>query len=163
VSVELYRVDDRLIHGQVVLGWAQPLNVRFIMLVDDAVAASQWEMDLYRMGVPEEIELIFAGVDDACERLADLAADRRRGIVLTADVETMISLHECSPLFRDVNIGGMHTAPGRSPCLRYVYMSDAEEEHLRSLSARGVRITAQDLPSCAPVPLDEILRRRKAL
>ena len=52
VTLELYRIDDRLIHGQVVVGWGQPLDVGFIVLVDDVVAASEWEQELYRMGVP---------------------------------------------------------------------------------------------------------------
>ena len=40
MSIVLYRVDDRLIHGQVVVGWGQPLDIGFIVLVDDEVAAS---------------------------------------------------------------------------------------------------------------------------
>ena len=35
MSIVLYRIDDRLIHGQVVVGWGQPLDVAFIVLVDD--------------------------------------------------------------------------------------------------------------------------------
>ncbi|MBL8958762.1 MAG: PTS sugar transporter subunit IIB, partial [Gemmatimonadetes bacterium] len=63
MGVEIFRVDDRLIHGQVVVGWGQPLDVRAIVLVDDEVAASQWEQDLYRMGVPEEMEVSFESVE----------------------------------------------------------------------------------------------------
>jgi mannose/fructose/N-acetylgalactosamine-specific phosphotransferase system component IIB len=59
VTLVLNRIDDRLIHGQVVVGWGQPLDVRFIVLVDDAVAASDWEKELYRMGVPPEMEVRF--------------------------------------------------------------------------------------------------------
>jgi PTS system mannose-specific IIB component/fructoselysine and glucoselysine-specific PTS system IIB component len=51
----LYRIDDRLIHGQVVVGWGQPLDLKFIVLVDDTVASSDWEQELYRMGVPPEM------------------------------------------------------------------------------------------------------------
>ena len=40
MGVELYRIDDRLIHGQVVVGWGQPMGLGFIALVDDEVAAS---------------------------------------------------------------------------------------------------------------------------
>ncbi len=43
MSVVLYRVDDRLIHGQVVVGWGQRLGVGFIVLVDDGVQANDWE------------------------------------------------------------------------------------------------------------------------
>jgi len=62
MPVQLYRIDDRLIHGQVVVGWGQPLNIRLIVLVDDDVACCDWEQDLYRMGVPPEMELKFADV-----------------------------------------------------------------------------------------------------
>ena len=44
MSIALYRIDDRLIHGQVVVGWGQRLNIGFIVLVNDAVRASAWEI-----------------------------------------------------------------------------------------------------------------------
>ncbi len=162
MPVELFRVDDRLIHGQVVVGWAQPMHVGFIMLVDDSVADSQWEQDLYRMGVPSDIELIFASVANGAARLPQLAKDARRGIVLTSDVQTMARLHEGSPTFAEVNLGGMHTGPGRIACARYVYLSSADEEQLRALAATGVRVTAQDLPVSKQIPLEELIERKRA-
>ena len=39
MGVELYRIDDRLIHGQVVVGWGQPLRLGFIVLEDLSRAA----------------------------------------------------------------------------------------------------------------------------
>ena len=65
MTLVLNRIDDRLIHGQVVVGWGQPLDVKFIVLVDDAVASSDWEQDLYRMGVPPEMEVRFHSAADA--------------------------------------------------------------------------------------------------
>src|SRR5882762_2624798 len=60
MGIHLYRIDDRLIHGQVVVGWGQPLNARFLILVDDLVASSDWEKELYRMAVPPEMDIYFA-------------------------------------------------------------------------------------------------------
>src|ERR1051325_3089202 len=65
MSIALYRIDDRLIHGQVVVGWGKRLNVGFIVLVDDAVRASTWEQELYRMGVPPDIDVVFASTAEA--------------------------------------------------------------------------------------------------
>src|SRR5687768_17646120 len=89
VAVELMRIDDRLIHGQVVVGWGQPLDIGFIVLVDDDVAASDWEQELYRMGVPPDMEVYFESVDSAATSLARYRADARPGILLTGDIETM--------------------------------------------------------------------------
>lgn len=158
MPVELYRIDDRLIHGQVVVGWGQPLNIRLIVLVDDDVARCDWEQDLYRMGVPPEMELRFADVATAVREHASYVADPRRCIVLTGNVATMRALlREVKPA-RGVNIGGLHHRPGRNPKLRYVFLTPEEESELRELTAGGVKVTAQDVPSARVVPLEEMLR-----
>ena len=82
MSVALYRIDDRLIHGQVVVGWGQPLNIGFIVLVDDDIACCDWEQDLYRMGVPPEMEIFFSTVATAIDNHAGYVSDKRRGICL---------------------------------------------------------------------------------
>ncbi len=43
MSLDLVRVDDRLIHGQVVVGWGRELKPDLVVLVDDEVAANEWE------------------------------------------------------------------------------------------------------------------------
>jgi len=157
MSVELFRIDDRLIHGQVVVGWGKPLGIRFIALVDDEVARSDWEQELYRMGVPSDMDLIFDSVDGAARRMPDYIADVRRGIVLTGDVDTMRTLAEQTGDVARVNIGGLHHQPGRRERLRYVFLTGDEEQQLRALEASGVAVTAQDVPTSAPVPLDQLL------
>ena len=158
MSVELFRIDDRLIHGQVVVGWGQPLGVHFIVLVDDEVRESEWEQELYRMGVPPDVAVIFTSVDEAAARLPEWLADSRRGIVLSGDIGTMARLSEAAnSAVRAVNLGGIHYREGRRERLRYVYLSDEEVEALRSLAAGGVEITAQDVPTGRKVTLEELL------
>lgn len=160
MAIELYRIDDRLIHGQVVVGWGQPLGIGFIVLVDDEVAASEWEQELYRMGTPPEMALHFETVASAAARLDDYRLDARRGIVLTGDIDTMSRLADAAPV-PAVNLGGIHHRAGRSERLRYVFLSGAEEDALRSLAARGVAVSAQDVPAARAVPLDELLANRE--
>jgi PTS system mannose-specific IIB component/fructoselysine and glucoselysine-specific PTS system IIB component len=162
MSVELFRIDDRLIHGQVVVGWGQPLDIEFIALVDDEVAASDWEQELYRMGVPPGVDVYFDSVDTGVERLPDYLADVRRGIVLTGDVRTMRDLAERSGRVERVNIGGLHHRPGRVEHLRYVFLSPADVESLRELESGGIEVTAQDVPNTTPVPLSALLATKGA-
>lgn len=153
MSIALYRIDDRLIHGQVVVGWGKPLNARFIVLVDDTVRASAWEQELYRMGVPADIEVVFASTAEAAEHLAEWERDPRVGILVSGAIETLAALSDNGHRVRRVNVGGVHHRPGRSERLRYVYLSDAEAAQLRALAAHGVEVTAQDVPTAPPVPL----------
>jgi D-glucosaminate PTS system EIIB component len=157
MPIVLCRVDDRLVHGQVVIGWGRPLGVELIVLVDKGVAASSWEQDLYRMAVPPEIEIKFATVAEASAQLAAWQLSERRGLLLTGDVETMASLHRANPaVVHRINLGGIHHRPGRRERLPYLYLTDDELRGLVALEAEGAEITAQDLPTTAPVPLRTI-------
>lgn len=157
MSLLLHRIDDRLIHGQVVVGWGQPLELQFILLVDDDVATSDWEQELYRMGVPPGMDVYFHTVADAPAALAGYAADPRRGLLLTGSVESMAALVAADASLRTVNVGGVHHAEGRTQRLRYVFLTPAEEALLREMQQRGVVVTAQDVPGARPVSLDELL------
>jgi mannose/fructose/N-acetylgalactosamine-specific phosphotransferase system component IIB len=156
VTLLLNRIDDRLIHGQVVVGWGQPLDVEFIVLVDDAVATSDWEQDLYRMGVPPEMELRFHSTAEAIHLLDGYRTEVRPGILLTGDIATMRALVAEGGV-REVNVGGIHHRAGRTQHLRYVFLNDEEEAALRELSSLGAVVTAQDVPATRAVPLEELL------
>jgi mannose/fructose/N-acetylgalactosamine-specific phosphotransferase system component IIB len=150
----LSRVDDRLVHGQVVIGWGRPLGIDLVVLVDDGVAASSWEQDLYRMAVPPGIELRFATVAEAAAHLAEWQAGATRAMLLTGDVDTIAALHRADPaVVHRINLGGIHHRPGRRERLPYVYLTDEELRTLESLRASGADVTAQDLPTTAPVAL----------
>ena len=155
MTVELFRIDDRLIHGQVVVGWGQPLDIGFIVLVDDTVAGSDWEQELYRMGVPPEMEVYFHSASDAIVAMPKYLADSRRGIVLTGDIATMQRLVD-GGVVSNVNVGGIHSKPGRVQRLRYVFLSPDEESQLRALAANGVKVSAQDLPGARSVSLPDL-------
>ncbi len=158
MPVELYRIDDRLVHGQVVVGWGQPLNIELIILVDDEVAQSDWEQDLYRMGVPPEMEIRFADVATAVRDHQTYANDPRRSIVLTGNIATMHALLRGVETIRSVNVGGLHHKAGRTQKMRYVFLTADEERELREIITAGVKVTAQDVPAARAVPMDEVLR-----
>lgn len=157
MALELYRIDDRLIHGQVVVGWGQPLDLSFIVLVDDDVAGSEWEQELYRMGVPPDMDVYFESVESAVERLPSYVSDERKGLLLTGDIETMMRLVQRAGTIRSVNLGGIHHRSGRVQRLRYLFLSLEEESALKSLAGQGIAVTAQDVPAARPVPLNEVL------
>ena len=160
MTLVLNRIDDRLIHGQVVVGWGQPLDVHFIVLVDDAVAASDWEQELYRMGVPPEMEVRFLSVADAPQHLDRFRSEPRAGILLTGDIATMCRLVSEAGV-REVNVGGIHHRAGRVQHLRYVFLTPAEETALREIAEQGAVVTAQDVPAARAVPLEELLAARE--
>jgi PTS system mannose-specific IIB component/fructoselysine and glucoselysine-specific PTS system IIB component len=160
MSVVLFRVDERLIHGQVVVGWGARLHPDRIVVVDDDLATSGWEQELYTMGVPPEVQASFSTTAEAVDLLPGWQRGGDRVVVLTRDLGTMNRLAASGLLQgEEVNIGGIHHGPGRSRVLRYVFLSDEEREVLRELSGWGTHVVARDVPGARGVELDELVGR----
>jgi mannose/fructose/N-acetylgalactosamine-specific phosphotransferase system component IIB len=157
MPIVLTRVDDRLVHGQVVVGWGRPLDLHRIVLVDDEVRASPWEQELYRMAAPREIAVEFLSAAEAAKFLAGWEAGRERVLVLAGSIDTVGELIRRAPgIIRRLNLGGIHAGPGRRERLRYLYLSEAEIDALDALARDGIEVAAQDLPSSRPVVLGEL-------
>lgn len=157
MPIVLARVDDRLIHGQVVIGWGRSLGLERIILVDDDVAANEWEQDLYRMAVPDGMVVNFATTEAAAAALSEWQASPVKTAILTGSLSAMARLHAAAPgVVQRINLGGIHHQPGRSERLPYVYLSDTELAELRALAADGATVTAQDVPTAVPLPLSAI-------
>jgi PTS system mannose-specific IIB component/fructoselysine and glucoselysine-specific PTS system IIB component len=158
MAILLTRVDDRLIHGQVVIGWGRPLALDRIVLVDRSVRSSPWEQELYRMAAPAEIELDFLSPEEAAPRLEGWSRNRERVMVLVGSVTTVVELQRLAPgEIHQLNLGGIHAGAGRTERLSYIHLTADETAALRGLSEAGVEVTAQDVPSSRPIPLRELL------
>lgn len=160
MPVLLYRVDERLIHGQVVVGWGSQLRPDLIVVVDDELAGSEWEQELYTLGLPGEVDAIFSTVESARERLIDWRAGSDRIILLTRDLQTMLRLTDQGLLEgEEINLGGIHDGPGRRSVLPYLFLSQVEAEALDELVESGASVSARDLPGSRRVDARELVRR----
>lgn len=158
MPIVLYRIDERLIHGQVVLGWGSQVAPARYIVVDDELSASDWEQDLYRMGAGEA-EAVFVTVADAREHLDAWRGMPERSVLLTRDVPSMLRLAR-GGLLRGmkVNVGGLHHSPERTEVLTYLHLTPEDREALRALHEEGAIVTAQELPDSHRVDLQTLLQ-----
>jgi mannose/fructose/N-acetylgalactosamine-specific phosphotransferase system component IIB len=157
MPVKLARIDDRLIHGQVVLGWVPFVKPDRIVVANDRVAASEWERRFYGSCVPPEIRASFFGVDEAARRLAGEPFHRENLLVLfesAADVWTFVN---AGVELKEVNVGGLHYREGSVELLPFVFLTTEERSFLRELVKRGVTLSAQDVPSNPPRMINSLV------
>jgi PTS system mannose-specific IIB component/fructoselysine and glucoselysine-specific PTS system IIB component len=158
MPILLYRVDERLIHGQVVIGWGSELRPDRYVVVDDQLAGSEWEQDLYRLAAAEGTEVAFHTVADARTRLDGWREDEGRTVLLTRDLDTMLRLgRERALAGESVNLGGIHHAEGRTRVRPYLYLNDEDRQRVRALEEEGAKVSGRDLPSSLKVGLDDLL------
>jgi mannose/fructose/N-acetylgalactosamine-specific phosphotransferase system component IIB len=126
--------------------------------VDDSLAKSQWEQELYVLGVPDDVAVDFLTPEEARQEVPVWRESAVRILVLTRDLETALELGRGGILEgQRVNLGGLHSRRGRREVLPYLFLDEEEKNLLRSLAAEGLEITAQDLPGSAKVGLESLL------
>lgn len=158
MGIVLFRIDERLVHGQVVLGWGRSLRPRRYAVVDDELAESDWEQDLYGLSLEAGTELLFLTVDEGRNALKGLRDDPDRTVILTRDAVAMARLARGGLMAgADVNVGGLHHRAGRVEVRPYIHLDPENRAALRELADEGVVVTGRDLPDTARVPLEALL------
>ncbi|HTO90976.1 MAG TPA: PTS sugar transporter subunit IIB [Candidatus Sulfotelmatobacter sp.] len=152
----LHRVDDRLIHGQVLIAWGQRLNPRRIVVADDASAADSWERELLQSAAPDSEVSVWTIAQAAAGYAAEAAAPGT-AFLLVRNLQSALALVEAGAAIPSFTLGGLHYAPGKIKVNEYLYLDERDRAAARSLLARGVALLAQDVPASRPLPLRELV------
>ncbi len=145
MPIALLRIDDRLVHGQVVEGWLPHLKADLVVVVSDAAAADEVQVALMKMALPASVGLLAARVADAPAALAALKG--RRALVLTPGPSEALALLEAGVAVDRVNVGGLHYTVGKVQLGRALFLDQKDKTALRAIAARGVPLEGRPLPS----------------
>ncbi len=159
MQAQLFRIDDRLIHGQVVIAWAKPLKTKYILLCDDEISHNEWERGLYLACVPEEIKVLVYNVRQTCEYLSNENIDIEKTIVIVGSPAVIIQLLKLGYKPDSVNVGGLHFMESRKQFLNYIFLSSTEIDDFKYLLDQDISIYCQDVPSGKKYQLREIIEK----
>lgn len=160
MPVVLARIDDRLIHGQVTVGWSPRIRPTHIILANNDVAADPWQSRVYAASVPPGIETSVMSIASAASFLAKRDCAEGRCLLLTASAGEMAELVRLGAPLAKINLGGMHFKPGRVEMLPWAYVDRQELVALRRLLEKGIEIQAQQVPGGREVEVDAALLGR---
>lgn len=160
MNIQLFRIDDRLIHGQVVLGWAAFLHSRRIILCDDLVSENEWEKELYLSIVPSYIESLILTVRQTAELLKNNETDFSKTIILVNSPTVIEQILDLGIQLTKINVGGMHFQDSRKKYLPYLFLNEQEVESFYRIMKRGVQFNCLDVPQGKTVALENILSKK---
>ena len=158
--IALVRVDNRLIHGQVVEAWLPDLKISRILVADDSAAGSALTRAAMGLAVPQAVKVEIAPLSSA--DFAGAAASPERVLVLLRDVAAALRARELGLPIDALNLGNIHFAPGRVQVNASVYLSPAELVALRALAASGAAVEVRAVPKEKPLGLAEVEARLAA-
>lgn len=142
--IVLSRIDSRLIHGQVIEAWLPHLGVTRVVVADDQAAGDPLAKAAYGLAVPSDVELVLApvkGID-----FKKLATDDVPTLVLFREVKTAVAAREWGLPNGPLNVGNVHSGPGRISVSRSVFLDTTDSQALARLSQTGMTVRVQATP-----------------
>lgn len=155
----LIRVDDRLIHGQVTVGWRQHLHFDTICVIDDTLAADPFLADVLRLSAPTGIAVYLSTIPNATNTLNKIKGNRT--LVLLKTPQIALKLHQAGLHIQTLNVGNIADAPGRKRVYKSISLGPAEIAALDELTRQNVQIFFQQTPEERAIPWNDIKRQAK--
>lgn len=155
--IVIIRIDDRLIHGQVVEGWVNYLKASCLLVADDAVAANTLQRSIMELAAPQGLKVIIGQVEEMCKQLRTSVLDGERAILLFSNPADVLRAIKAGMECQSLNVGGMHYVPGKRKLMDVLSVNDGDLEALREIAEKGIKIDVQTVPTQRPIPLKKIL------
>jgi mannose/fructose/N-acetylgalactosamine-specific phosphotransferase system component IIB len=140
------RIDDRLVHGQVMTGWLGLRRANTIWIVDDVVATTPMMLDIFRFAAPAGVKMEAMTVEAAAKRLANLASGNDKVILIAKLPKTFVRLLEGGYRPSDVNYGAMAHKPQSQNVAQNCELSPEEIADTEQLYQQGIRVWIQLVP-----------------
>lgn len=158
----IWRIDDRLIHGQVVVGWCSQLPIKKLVVCDNEIATTDWEKELLLMAAPPDLPTQILTTQEIAERRNDFMNPTVLQMVLTKSPFIIEELMNLGLPITEINVGGLHFSDNRKEYLPYVFLTDEEAECFKRLGKKGVRVECRDLPGASSIDLIKLLEKKNA-
>lgn len=142
MGIVLARIDDRLIHGQVMTSWLNYTGAGKIVVIDDATAKDSFLSMIIKTLVPANIKTEVTTLEKSVEVVAALPKNEKV-ILLSKTPEAYVNLVKNGIALEKINIGGMGARPGRKTLYRNISASEEEMNQLKELTELGFAVEIQ--------------------
>lgn len=156
MSIELVRIDDRLIHGQIATTWINDYNIEQVLIVDDNVVQDKMQQSVISMTAPANVKVKVFGVDSFIGIYKKNPIKRRTMIVLTNSIDAY-RLLAGGVQIDYLNVGGMRLLDGRTKIARAVSVTPEEREAFKKIIEMGIDVRIQ------MIPRDEIVEMKNVI
>lgn len=156
MTLKLVRVDDRLIHGQVVAVWLRAVGAHRIVIIDDKTAQDEFLRDLVVLAAPQGVQVEVHGVADGTPRVAELAGSSDEAFILLRSPVIALQLRRAGVPFDVLNVGGMGAGPGRRSLYKNISANEEELAAMRELEKLGTRVELKIVADDRAVPFSSV-------
>jgi PTS system N-acetylgalactosamine-specific IIB component/PTS system mannose-specific IIB component len=157
MSIEVARIDERLVHGQVAYSWSVAYDVNAIMVVDDVCAKDEMQKMLINMAVPKGKKSLIFTTDEAILYFKDGKDRNEKIFIVVKSPNTYLSLVKGGVKLKSINVGGMYFKPGKKQLSKTVYVDEDDIKTFKEIESLGVESEMRTSPSDKSINLYKLI------
>lgn len=146
MSIELTRVDFRLIHGQVITRWLTQCQITEIVTIDTALSKDAFMQEVFKMAAPKGVKITIVDIEKAVELQKNGAFEKNRVMLLFKGVDELSKAVAAGLKLEKVQIGGLGGGPGRKAVNNAITLDRKDADTLLDLEKKSVEIYFQTTP-----------------
>ncbi|HVZ80810.1 MAG TPA: PTS sugar transporter subunit IIB [bacterium] len=162
MDIQLLRIDDRLIHGQVVVGWVKALGIQRLVVVNDPIAGNSMQRTLMEMAVPSGLKVSFFSVAEAAQKCREDMGPEK-ALLLFSNPKDVLAYLGAGGTVSSINVGGMHYCEGKQQVSKTVCVSPEDVGALVQLRKMGVELEVRAVPGDTKEMLEKFIPDLKGL
>lgn len=158
--LKLVRVDERLLHGQVAIGWTSSSDANTILVANDEAQQDKVKAMALDLAKPTGVQLYIRSVEESgpiVEKFA--AAKKAKVLVLVRNIQDALKLiMNSNGSIKELNVGGLKYEDGKKKLNDYVAVTDQDIADLKTIQELGVELDFRMLPRDKKASLNDLLK-----
>jgi mannose/fructose/N-acetylgalactosamine-specific phosphotransferase system component IIB len=146
MNIKVFRIDDRLIHGQIVTSWISDAEAEKIIVVDDLAAKDEFQQSLLRMATPSSIKLCIYSIEDFVEKLKNDNSSENVLLIVRGPAQAL-KLLEGGLDVDTINVGNISMKKGKKKVLPFLWLDDSEVNSLKEIANKNVKLDVRSIPN----------------
>lgn len=147
MSLVLTRIDNRLIHGQVLETWLPYVHANCLVVANDEISSSPLKRMMMEASVPSRIRVEIGSIVEITELFESGELDDLRVLLLFANTADSLLALRRGLRFERLNLGNLHAGVGKTQFSCTVFLDPEDVANLEQLEGAGIDISARCIPA----------------
>lgn len=162
--IEMIRIDDRLIHGQVALVWSRELNIDRLIVANDIISKNDMQKTVLEMAAPESVKTSIIDVETAIRLVTDPRSERLKILIVVNTPHDMKRLATGIAGNLNLNIANYgrisDSLSAKTKVADTIYLNSEDFGEFDDIFSTGRVVTYQPLPTDTPRSLQKMLEAK---
>lgn len=159
MPIVLTRIDDRLVHGQVTVGWTRAYKINMIVVVDDKIATDNIQTSILKMTAPPGIKVTAQTIDAFIEEYKKGYYNKPRTMLIFTNPEGIVKVVENGVPISSVNTGGMRFETGKTRISKAISVDEKDIQNFKKLIDMNIEVECRMMPSEPMVKIETLLSK----